>query len=212
MVGTIEPRKGHAQVLSAFERLWAAGVDASLVVVGKEGWGVERLAARLRTHPERGKRLHLLPGVSDEVLLSLYESASVLLAASEGEGFGLPLIEAARHGMPIIARNIPVFHEVAGEHAFYFTGKAPEHLADAISTWLALRERGEAPSSNNMPWLTWAQSATQLMDVILGGRWYARWPEIPDPFDPGLLMRTGITRQGRPPLPSPAARRRVIAA
>ena len=175
MVGTIEPRKGHAQVLSAFERLWDAGLDASLVIVGKEGWDVERLAASLRTHPERGKRLHLLHGVSDEVLLRLYESASALLAASEGEGFGLPLIEAAQHGMPIIARNIPVFHEVAGEHAFYFTGKAPEQLADAISTWLALRERGEEPSSKNMRWLTWAQSTAQLVDVILGGRWYAHW-------------------------------------
>ena len=51
MVGTVEPRKGHAQALSAFERLWAAGVDASLVIVGKEGWDVGRLAARVRAHP-----------------------------------------------------------------------------------------------------------------------------------------------------------------
>jgi glycosyltransferase involved in cell wall biosynthesis len=88
----------------------------------------------------------------------------------------LPLIEAAQHGMPIIARDIPVFREVAGEHAFYFTGGAPEDLADAISAWLALRERGEAPSSRGMPWLSWAQSTAQLLDVIIGERWYARWP------------------------------------
>jgi len=176
MVGTVEPRKGHAQALSAFERLWAAGMDANLVIVGKEGWGVERLVAKLRSHPERGKRLLVLPGVSDEMLLRLYEAASALLAASEGEGFGLPLVEAARHGLPIIARDLPVFREVAGEYAFYFTGRAPEDLADAISTWLALRERGEAPSSKGMPWLTWAQSTAHLLDVILGGRWYARWP------------------------------------
>jgi glycosyltransferase involved in cell wall biosynthesis len=195
MVGTIEPRKGHAQVLSAFERLWAAGVDAGLVIVGKEGWDVERLAASLRTHPERGKRLHVLHGVSDEVLLRLYESASALLAASEGEGFGLPLIEAAQHGMPIIARDIPVFHEVAGEHAFYFTGKAPEHLADAISTWLALRERGEEPSSKDLPWLTWTQSTAELLDVIRGERWYARWPEIPRPYG----AEAAVALEGQPP-------------
>jgi glycosyltransferase involved in cell wall biosynthesis len=179
MVGTIEPRKGHAQALSAFERLWAAGVDANLIIVGKEGWNLEHLMVRLRTHPEQGKRLLWLEGVSDEMLLRLYESAAALLAASEGEGFGLPLIEAAQHGLPIIARDISVFREVAGEHAFYFTGRAPEDLADAISTWLALRERGEAPSSTGMPWLTWAQSTGQLLDVILDGHWYARWPEIP---------------------------------
>ena len=38
MVGTVEPRKGHLQTLAAFERLWAAGVDVNLVIVGAEGW------------------------------------------------------------------------------------------------------------------------------------------------------------------------------
>jgi hypothetical protein len=70
-----------------------------------------------------------------------------------------------------------VFREVAGEHAFYFTGRAPEELADAISTWLATRERGKAPSPEGMPWLSWAQSTAQLLDVIIGERRYARWPD-----------------------------------
>jgi glycosyltransferase involved in cell wall biosynthesis len=176
MVGTVEPRKGHAQALSAFERLWAAGVDASLVIVGKQGWNVEQTVERMLSHPKQGKRLLWLQGISDEMLLRLYESAAALLLASEGEGFGLPLVEAAQRSLPIIARDLPVFREVAGEHAFYFTGRAPENLVDAISTWLALRERGEAPSSEGMPWLTWAQSTAQLLDVIIGERWYARWP------------------------------------
>jgi len=175
MVGTIEPRKGHAQALSAFERLWAAGVDVSLIIVGKEGWNLEQLTLRLRTHPERSKRLLWLEGVSDEMLLRLYESATALLAASEGEGFGLPLVEAAQHRLPIIARDLPVFREVAGEHAFYFIGNTADDLAAAISAWLSLRESGEAPSSEQMPWLTWAQSTAQLMDVIQNGRWYAHW-------------------------------------
>jgi glycosyltransferase involved in cell wall biosynthesis len=179
MVGTIEPRKGHAQALAAFERLWTAGVQANLIIVGREGWGLEQLTKRLRTHPERGKRLLWLEGASDEMLLRFYESAVALLAASEGEGFGLPLVEAAKHGLPIIARDLPVFREVAGEHAFYFSGMSPEDLGAAISSWLALRERGEAPSSEGMPWLTWAQSTSQLLDVIHNGNWYARWPENP---------------------------------
>jgi glycosyltransferase involved in cell wall biosynthesis len=176
MVGTVEPRKGHAQAVSAFERLWAAGVDASLVIVGKQGWHVEQLAERMLSHPERGARLLWLQGISDEMLLRLYESAAALLLASQGEGFGLPLVEAAQHGLPIIARDLPVFREVAGEHAFFFTGRAPEELADAIATWLALRERGDAPSPEGIPWLTWAQSTAQLLDVILDRRSYARWP------------------------------------
>ena len=47
------------------------------------------------------------------------------LVASEGEGFGLPLIEAARHKPPIIARDIAVFREVANGHVLYFAGREP---------------------------------------------------------------------------------------
>src|SRR3546814_20205534 len=96
MVGTLEPRKAHAQAIAAFESLWARGTDIALVIVGKLGWRVDGLPDRLRRHPEFGKRLFWLEGISDEFLEQLYARTSFLLGASEGEGFGLPLIEAAR--------------------------------------------------------------------------------------------------------------------
>jgi glycosyltransferase involved in cell wall biosynthesis len=174
MVGTVEPRKGQGQALAAFEQLWAAGVDANLVIVGKHGWMVDELAARLAAHPEKGRRLFWLAGVSDEMLLKLYAGSSALLAPSEGEGFGLPLIEAAQHDIPIIARSLPVFREVAGEHAYYFEGKDPADLAAAVTAWLALWKEGKAPASTGMPWLTWEQSARQVIDVVVGGKWHRR--------------------------------------
>ncbi|MBY0239476.1 MAG: glycosyltransferase [Burkholderiaceae bacterium] len=170
MVGTLEPRKGHSQALAAFELLWQQGVDVNLVIVGKNGWLVEQLVKRLEQHPQREQKLFWLPGVSDEMLLKLYDSCAALLAASEGEGFGLPLIEAAQKNLPIIARGIPVFREVAGEHAYYFDGKEPQALASAITAWLALQRDGQAPQSSSMPWLTWEQSAQQLMDVTVHGK------------------------------------------
>jgi glycosyltransferase involved in cell wall biosynthesis len=176
MVGTVEPRKGQAQALAAFEQLWERGVDANLVIVGKEGWMVEQLAARMANHPEKGKRMFWLAGISDEMLLKLYAGSSALLAASEGEGFGLPLIEAAQHGIPIVARSLPVFREVAGEHAYYFDGLAPADLARAIEDWLALWRDGKAPASTGMPWLTWDRSARQVIDTVIGGKWYRTLP------------------------------------
>ncbi|SFL48804.1 glycosyltransferase [Rugamonas rubra] len=172
MVGTLEPRKGQAQALAACELLWAKGVELNLVVVGKTGWLVDGLVKRLEQHPQRGRRLFWLPGVSDEMLLKLYAGAAALLAASEAEGFGLPLIEAAGHGLPIIARGIPVFREVAGEHAYYFDGVEPAELAGAVERWLALRAAGAAPASAGLRGLSWAQSAEQLLGVVLGGHWY----------------------------------------
>lgn len=166
MVGTVEPRKGHIEALDAFERLWQAGHHVNLVIVGKQGWMMEQLAGRLRNHPERGARLFWLETASDEYLEKIYAVSSCLLAASEGEGFGLPLIEGAQHGLPLLARDIPVFREVAGEHAFYFEGNAAA-LAASLIQWLSLMERGRAPRSDGLSYLTWQQSAREFIAALL---------------------------------------------
>jgi glycosyltransferase involved in cell wall biosynthesis len=175
MVGSLEPRKGYAQTLGAFEELWRAGEDVLLIIIGKAGWKTEGLVKHLRTHPESGKHLFWFEKASDELLLKLYDDASALLMASEGEGFGLPLIEAARHGLPIIARDLPVFREVAGDHAFYFKGTSSAALIEALMTWLDLYRKGEHPRSDGIGWLTWEQSARQLKQVIFGSQWRASW-------------------------------------
>jgi glycosyltransferase involved in cell wall biosynthesis len=166
MVGTIEPRKGHAQTLAAFEHLWGRGLEANLVIVGKQGWLVDQVVEKLRQHKELNKRLFWLEGISDEYLEMVYAACTCLVSASVGEGFGLPLIEAAQHNMPIIARDLPVFHEVAGEHAFYFSGLAPEDLADSINRWLALFRKSMHPRSEHMHYLSWRESAFQLKERL----------------------------------------------
>ena len=177
-VGTIEPRKGQMQTFAAFERLWAQGEDVNFVLVGKHGWNVDLLVEMLRSHPEWSNRLFWLDSVSDEYLEKIYVASTCLIAASEGEGFGLPLIEAAQHKKPIIARDIPVFREVAGEYAFYFSGLEPEVLADAVLEWLDQYKNGKAPKSEEMHWLTWKQSTENLLDVMLNDKWYKKW--MPD--------------------------------
>lgn len=176
MVGTVEPRKGYAQVLSAFERLWADGVDVNLVIVGREGWlgvpapgrrDIPQTVRRLREHPQKGVRLFWLEGISDEYLELVYAASSGLLAASLDEGFGLPLIEAARRGVPLLVRDIPVFREVAGPHAAYFTGEDPESLAQALRQWLHDIAHGVHPRSEAMPWQSWVESARQVSEFLL---------------------------------------------
>ncbi|HEX7044420.1 MAG TPA: glycosyltransferase family 1 protein [Burkholderiales bacterium] len=170
MVGTIEPRKGHGQALAAFEALWAEGVDVGLVIVGKQGWHVEALIERLRGHPERNRRLYWLEGISDEYLEKLYDAADCLIAASEGEGFGLPLIEAARRGLPILARDIPVFREVAGDHAAYFAGREGTDLAATMKDWLAQYAAGRHPKPDAVPWISWRESTRRLLECVLAER------------------------------------------
>jgi glycosyltransferase involved in cell wall biosynthesis len=163
IVGTLEPRKAHAQVLDAFELLWKSELPINFIIVGKKGWLVDELVQRLGNHCELNKRLFWLDGISDEYLKKIYVASTCLIAASYGEGFGLPLIEAAQHKLPIMARDIPVFREVAGEHAFYFDAVKPSELAQSIRSWLDLKNLDKHPKSENMSWLSWKESAAGLL-------------------------------------------------
>lgn len=125
-------------------------------------------------HPrvEFGRRLFWLVGIADEMLLATYEHSAALIAASEGVGFGLPLIEAARARVPIIARDLPVFREVAGDYAFYFSGATPDAPAFALRQWIALRTRDAVPKFGNLQWIGWTESARRLMNLVLGDARY----------------------------------------
>lgn len=124
MVGTVEPRKGHADVLDACEALWAEGIDLQLVIAGRPGWSVGPLLERIGSHADSPDRLAWFDRADDATLQGLYLASPVLLAASEGEGFGLPIIEAAHAGCSLLLRDLPVFREVAGDAAKYFNGRA----------------------------------------------------------------------------------------
>ena len=166
-VGTLEPRKAHSLVLDAFEILWDQGVEINLIIVGKQGWLVENLIHRLNKHPKLGTHLFWLKGISDEFLEKLYSESAALIAASEDEGFGLPIIEAAQHRLPIIARDIPVFREVAGEHAYYFAENTSDSLALSIQNWLELFSKNpESLSSHGINFISWKESSKQLLDAI----------------------------------------------
>jgi len=175
MVGTLEPRKGHLQALDAFEALWAEGQDVNLIIVGKTGWQVAALLKRLRDHPRSAKKLLWFEGISDEFLEQIYDRANALIAASMGEGFGLPLIEAAKHGLPIIARDLPVFREIAGDYATYFSGQGSIDLASAVKEWLSLRNEGNVPSSDHIHWNDWDASYVSLTQVLLNNGWQGEW-------------------------------------
>jgi glycosyltransferase involved in cell wall biosynthesis len=173
-VGTIEPRKGLSQLLDGAQILWREG-ELAFVLVGRRGWNLDELIGRVETHPELGRRLFWFDSVSDEVLDRLYGIATAAVLPSEGEGFGLPLVEAARHKTPIIARNLPVFREIGGDGAFYFDAETGEDLAAALRRWLDLNAAHKAPSPEKIVCLTWQESTRQLLDTIDGRRPYRRW-------------------------------------
>lgn len=135
-VSTFEPRKGHADALDAFDSLWQSDDTCVLIFVGKEGWHSEQLVDRIKKHPLFSKNLIWLTGISDKALKEVYEKSDCLINPSYGEGFGLSLIEAAHNGLPIIARDIPIFREVLGDYGLFFTNDTSSSLEITIRNWL----------------------------------------------------------------------------
>jgi glycosyltransferase involved in cell wall biosynthesis len=167
MVGTIEPRKAYADVLDAFETLWTTGNETRLVIVGKQGWKVEALIQRLQTHTEIGKRLVWLNTPDDTVLRALYQQCQGVLMASKGEGYGLPLIEAAYFNKPMLVRDIPIFREIVGNAASYFSGTVHSDLLQALLKWLNQLESSNVPEQYP-PSATWQTSSEVLQKVLFG--------------------------------------------
>jgi glycosyltransferase involved in cell wall biosynthesis len=172
MVGTIEPRKNHELAVDSFERMWREGTDLNLVIAGKSGWLVDSLLERLRSHPQRNRKLFLFEQATDAEIAYLYRNAAMLLFLSKGEGFGLPLVEAAHYGIPIVCSNIPSFREIAGEHATYVGLGDSQLLSEELSAAWNRMKSGTAPCSSKMPRLTWDESTDALLTVLLDHRWY----------------------------------------
>ena len=174
VVGTLEPRKGHNDILTAFDMLWAEGLDAGVTFVGRTGWLMQALEDRVLAHPEFGSRLHWLRDADDAMVSALYQGSGALLNASEGEGFGLPLVEGARAGLPVITRDLPIFREVCGEHALYFSGGAGP-IAAALRRWLRLRQDGRLPDPAMITTISWQESSRRLAEIVMTDDWYATW-------------------------------------
>lgn len=171
MVGTIEPRKGYSDALSAVEHLWASGLDINLVLVGGSGWKMEEFDARMAAHPERGVRLHQPGKISDEALALVYKACTGLLYPSYAEGFGLPLVEALNFGKPVLARNLPVFEGRGSGISFFDAHADTPMLAEAIRRWLqdVAESRNGGPVVSTKPLPRWQDTADAMLGYLFPG-------------------------------------------
>ena len=167
MVGTLEPRKGHADIISAFSELWKNGSVECLVLIGRLGWKVDDLKLMIEAHVEYGKKLFWFNDVSDGELYCAYEQAQGVIIGSLAEGFGLPLTEALGLGRPVLARDITVFryHESNGVSYFPKTATSPE-LALAIGAWINEVRQGRICVKK--PTLSWEDAARALIATVSG--------------------------------------------
>jgi glycosyltransferase involved in cell wall biosynthesis len=117
MLGTIEPRKNHLLLLHLWRQLVQdLGQGAPrLVLIGQRGWECEQVVDLLERCPALRGFVIEHSRCSDAELATWLRHARALLFPSFAEGFGIPLVEALAHGLPVIASELPAFREVAGE-------------------------------------------------------------------------------------------------
>jgi glycosyltransferase involved in cell wall biosynthesis len=117
MLGTIEGRKNHLLMLQIWARLVRAqGAKAPrLLVIGQRGWECEQVFDLLDRSEILREAVVEVGACSDAELADHLRDARALLFPSLIEGYGLPLIEALASGTPVIASDLPVFHEIGQE-------------------------------------------------------------------------------------------------
>ncbi|MGH7861141.1 MAG: glycosyltransferase family 4 protein, partial [Candidatus Dormibacteraceae bacterium] len=163
-VGTIEPRKNLARLVTAFERaVLGAGLPHHLVLIGAPGWkttDLDQAIARSALRP----RIHRLGYVSDGDLPRWYAAADLFVYPSLEEGFGLPPLEAMACGVPVVTSNCSAIPEVVGDAARTVDPRDTTQLASAIGDVLGDRQlasrlihAGRGQSAR----FTWREAARQ---------------------------------------------------
>ena len=137
VIGTIEARKNHLLLLKIWQRLVRdLGEKAPmLMLIGQRGWEIDDVAQILdEDHSLQGHVVEL-GRCSDAQMTDLVGGARALLMPSFAEGFGIPVIEALQSGTPVIASNLDVFREFAGDIPLYLRPDDAEAWMDAILSY-----------------------------------------------------------------------------
>jgi len=164
IVSTIEPRKNHISLLTAWERLRLDKFpNLKLILVGALGWHHESIIRRFRPWLERAE-VFLLEDVLASELRVLYRHARATVCPSFGEGFDYSGVEAMRSAGAVAASDIPVHREIFGNAAEYFNPYSVEAIAHSIERVID----PEDPSRRNELAINGARiSAQYTQDAIL---------------------------------------------
>lgn len=131
MVGRLEPRKNHLNLLKAYQQL--PQPRPRLVIVGQRDFGYDAILEQVNALKDD---VLLLEKVHDRLLPILYRNAMIFVYPSLAEGFGMPLLEAMASAVPVITSDNTALREVAGNAALVVDPRSPESISAAMQTAL----------------------------------------------------------------------------
>lgn len=168
-VGNLEPRKNLPCLIKAYSALDQAFKDKHrLVIAGNKGWNIKNLIGVKNTDSDLSNII-LTGYVDPEDMPTLYQKASLFVFPSLYEGFGIPVLEAMASDTPVIAADIKVLRETAGEAAIYFDPTQPEDLKEKIATTLdspSLRRKLISLGRENIKRFSWRDNIQRIMSII----------------------------------------------
>lgn len=172
ILATQEPRKNIEGALMAFD-LFAQrypASDLSIVVAGAAGWQMGALRRRVSTLVSR-TRIRFLGYVPSDVRPALYAGSVFFLSPSFAEGFGLPLLEAASQGVPVITSARSAMPSVLGSAALLVDPHDLEQLVEAMEELIAddaLRQRLVRAGYDRVRQYSWERTAATTLAVLTG--------------------------------------------
>ena len=158
--GTREPRKNLDRLVKAYLRLAPAGTD--LVLVGPSGWGEVGVGAG---HDDR---VHVVGRLDEGRLHAAYAGARAFAFPSIREGFGLPVLEAMAHGIPVLTSRATACAEVAGDTAVLVDPLDERSITDGLAEVLSAGRELGARGRERAATFTWARAAEQTIGAYLG--------------------------------------------
>lgn len=160
-VGELATRKNLLMLIDAF-RDAALPEDVELLLVGPEGHEAEQVLARA------GGRVRALGRVDDGELTALYAGATVFCFPSLAEGFGLPVLEAMQAGAPVLASDLDIVREVAGDAALRLPPHDPSAWRGALEELFADPDRRDgmrAAGRSVAAGRTWSETARCTLEA-----------------------------------------------
>lgn len=165
-VGSFGYNKNHISVVRAFKKLDWGG---KLVIVGKKGPALDEPEMKY-LRDELGSKLVLLTdGVSDEELRHLYNNARVYITASLYEGFGLTILEAMAHQVPVVSSCRASLPVIGGGACLYFNPEKEEEIVAALSEALLnedVRKRMIEKGRNQISKYSWERVASNVKSEV----------------------------------------------
>jgi glycosyltransferase involved in cell wall biosynthesis len=168
-VGTLEPRKNLTRLLTAYSLLpKAVKLQTSMVIAGGKGWGKFNLEDKIASL-DLGDYVRVLGYVDEPTLTALYANARFLAMPSLYEGFGLPLVEAMAHGIPVLTANNSSMPEVAGDAGILVEAENIDSIKEGLRQLLTnevLRNTLGNNAKVQAIKFNWDDSARQLVSAF----------------------------------------------